>query len=134
MPPLAGGLWGTKAERGLPNPPGGSISPVSFRVLEQLVVGLAELGEKTAWVRGQSRPGRAPLRDASDPWMPDCASPGHSGAVKMQGELGQTKVWVFKALQLVGPRDRGRQTTAGASSEGRGKGQTVMLARNKHLC
>ena len=133
MPPLAGGLWGTKAERGLPTPPGGSVSPVSFHVLEQLVVGLAELGEKTARVRGQSRPGRAPLRGASDPWTPDCASLGHSGAVKMQGELGQTKVWVFKALWLVGPRDGGRQTAAGASSEGQ-EGQTVMLARNKHLC
>ena len=39
----------------------------------------------------------------------------------MQGELGQTNVWVFKALWLVGPRDRGRQTAAVASSEGQGK-------------
>lgn len=44
VPPLAGWLWGAEAERGLPNPSGGNVSPISFRVLEQLGVGLAELG------------------------------------------------------------------------------------------
>lgn len=52
----------------------------------------------------------------------------------MQGELGQTNVWVFKAPWLVGPRDGGRQTAAVASSEGQGKGQMAMLACKEHLC
>lgn len=82
MPTLAGRLWGTRAERGLRTRLGGSISPVSFRVLEQLAVGLAELGEKTAQVRGQSRPGRAALGGASDPLTPEYASSGHSGQLK----------------------------------------------------
>lgn len=82
MPPLAGRLWGTRAERGLPTHLGGSVSPVSFHVLEQLAVGLAELGEETAHVRGRSRPGQATLGSASDPWTPECASSGHSGQLK----------------------------------------------------
>lgn len=89
MPPLAGRLWGTKAERGLPNPLGGSVSPVSFCVLEQLAVGLAELGEETVQVRGRSRPGQATLGSASDPWMPDCANSGHSGQSKCRGSWGR---------------------------------------------
>ena len=94
---LRGPLRGAEVSGIFPSPAGGGVSPVSFHVLEQLGMCLAELGREEMGMKAGQALGKRPRAvPVTFRLCPENASPGYTGGNWEGRRAGNTQSYGFQ--------------------------------------